>query len=102
MEKQLKAYTYIIICLFRREYDALNKSIEANRRKLQTMESSRSNRLRRFGEHMPALLNAIEEAYRKGHFKHKPRGPLGKIEVVQNLPVLMVTVYKGKRPITGQ
>ncbi|XP_015232238.1 PREDICTED: structural maintenance of chromosomes protein 6-like [Cyprinodon variegatus] len=61
----------------KREYDALNKSIEANRRKLQTMESSRSNRLRRFGEHMPALLNAIEEAYRKGHFKHKPRGPLG-------------------------
>lgn len=43
------------------------------------MESSRSNRLRRFGEHMPTLLNAIEEAHRKGQFKHRPRGPLGKI-----------------------
>ncbi|XP_047244065.1 structural maintenance of chromosomes protein 6-like isoform X2 [Girardinichthys multiradiatus] len=61
----------------KREHDGLKKSIEANKRKLQTMESSRSNRLRRFGEQMPALLNAIEEAYRKGYFKHKPRGPLG-------------------------
>uniref|UniRef100_A0A669DUA3 Structural maintenance of chromosomes protein 6 n=1 Tax=Oreochromis niloticus TaxID=8128 RepID=A0A669DUA3_ORENI len=53
------------------------RSIEANRRNLQTMESSRSNRLRRFGEQMPALLNAIQEAHRRGQFKHRPRGPLG-------------------------
>uniref|UniRef100_G3PC52 Structural maintenance of chromosomes protein 6 n=1 Tax=Gasterosteus aculeatus aculeatus TaxID=481459 RepID=G3PC52_GASAC len=61
----------------RREQEVLQRSIEANRRNLQTMESSRSNRLRRFGEHMPGLLNAIQEAHRKGQFKHKPRGPLG-------------------------
>ncbi|KAL6095967.1 smc6 [Pungitius sinensis] len=61
----------------RREQDVLQRSIEANRRNMQTMESSRSNRLRRFGEHMPGLLNAIQEAHRKGQFKHKPRGPLG-------------------------
>uniref|UniRef100_A0A3P9MZK2 Structural maintenance of chromosomes protein 6 n=1 Tax=Poecilia reticulata TaxID=8081 RepID=A0A3P9MZK2_POERE len=59
------------------EYNGLKKSIEANKRKLQTMKSSRSNRLRRFGEYMPALLSAIEEANSKGHFRHKPRGPLG-------------------------
>uniref|UniRef100_A0A4W6DD73 Structural maintenance of chromosomes protein 6 n=1 Tax=Lates calcarifer TaxID=8187 RepID=A0A4W6DD73_LATCA len=53
------------------------RSIEANRRNLQTMESSRSNRLRRFGDHMPALLTAIDDAHRRGQFKHKPRGPLG-------------------------
>lgn len=57
----------------------LHKSMEANKRNLQTMESSRSNRLRRFGEHMPALLNAIQEAHRKNQFKHKPRGPLGEL-----------------------
>ncbi len=57
----------------------LHKSMEANKRNLQTMESSRSNRLRRFGEHMPALLNAIQEAHRRGQFKHKPRGPLGEL-----------------------
>uniref|UniRef100_A0A668AI50 Structural maintenance of chromosomes protein 6 n=1 Tax=Myripristis murdjan TaxID=586833 RepID=A0A668AI50_9TELE len=41
------------------------------------MESSRSNCLRRFGEHMPALLSSIQEAHRKGQFKQRPRGPLG-------------------------
>ncbi|XP_014328190.1 structural maintenance of chromosomes protein 6 [Xiphophorus maculatus] len=61
----------------RMEYDGLKKSIDTNKRKLQTMKSSRSNRLRRFGEHMPALLSAIEKANSKGHFRHKPRGPLG-------------------------
>ncbi|XP_036941437.1 structural maintenance of chromosomes protein 6 [Acanthopagrus latus] len=61
----------------RREQEMLQRSIDANRRNLQTMESSRSNRLRRFGEHVPALVNAIEEAHKRGQFKHKPRGPLG-------------------------
>ncbi|CAG5928033.1 unnamed protein product [Menidia menidia] len=61
----------------KREYEVLQRSIEANRRNLRTMESSRSNRLRRFGENMPALLSAIQEAHRKSQFKHKPRGPLG-------------------------
>ncbi|KAJ0026850.1 hypothetical protein NQD34_017850 [Periophthalmus magnuspinnatus] len=54
-----------------------DESMVANRRNLQTLESSRSNRLRRFGEHMPALLNAIQEAHRRGQFRHIPRGPLG-------------------------
>uniref|UniRef100_A0A7N6A6B1 Structural maintenance of chromosomes protein 6 n=1 Tax=Anabas testudineus TaxID=64144 RepID=A0A7N6A6B1_ANATE len=61
-------------------YEVLHRSIQANKRNLQTMESSRSNRLRRFGEHMPALLNAIQEAHRRGQFRHKPRGPLGKAQ----------------------
>uniref|UniRef100_A0A8C7RD32 Structural maintenance of chromosomes protein 6 n=1 Tax=Oncorhynchus mykiss TaxID=8022 RepID=A0A8C7RD32_ONCMY len=53
------------------------RSMEAIRRKLQTMEGSRSDRLRRFGEKMPALLAAIEDADRKGQFRKKPVGPLG-------------------------
>lgn len=61
----------------RREQEVLLRGIDANRRNMQTLESSRSNRLRRFGEHMPALLAAVEEAYRKGQFRQKPRGPLG-------------------------
>uniref|UniRef100_A0A674AE64 Structural maintenance of chromosomes protein 6 n=1 Tax=Salmo trutta TaxID=8032 RepID=A0A674AE64_SALTR len=55
----------------------LKRSMEAIRRKLQTMEGSRSDRLRRFGEKMPALLAAIEDADRKGQFRKKPVGPLG-------------------------
>uniref|UniRef100_A0A8D3DEW8 Structural maintenance of chromosomes protein 6 n=1 Tax=Scophthalmus maximus TaxID=52904 RepID=A0A8D3DEW8_SCOMX len=61
----------------KREQEVLQRSIDSNRRNLQTLESSRSNRLRRFGEHMPALLSAIQEAHRRGQFKHKPLGPLG-------------------------
>uniref|UniRef100_A0AAQ6AHZ0 Structural maintenance of chromosomes protein 6 n=1 Tax=Amphiprion ocellaris TaxID=80972 RepID=A0AAQ6AHZ0_AMPOC len=60
-----------------REHSVLQRSIDVNKRNLQTLESSRSNRLRRFGEHMPALLSAIQEAHRKGQFKQRPRGPLG-------------------------
>ncbi|XP_061756608.1 structural maintenance of chromosomes protein 6-like isoform X2 [Nerophis ophidion] len=61
----------------RKEHNILRNSIEANSKHLHTMEGSRSNRLRRFGEQMPALLNAIEDAHKKGQFKHRPRGPLG-------------------------
>ncbi|XP_028295871.1 structural maintenance of chromosomes protein 6 isoform X1 [Gouania willdenowi] len=61
----------------RKEQAALQRSIEANKRNLLMVERSRSNRLQRFGEHMPALLNAIEEAHKRGQFKQKPRGPLG-------------------------
>ncbi|KAM8846096.1 structural maintenance of chromosomes protein 6 isoform 1-T1 [Synchiropus picturatus] len=61
----------------RMEQSNLQKSISANGRRLRTLEGSRSNRLQRFGENMQPLLNAIEEAHRRGQFKHKPRGPLG-------------------------
>ncbi|XP_077414638.1 structural maintenance of chromosomes protein 6 [Vanacampus margaritifer] len=59
------------------EHDTLKRSMEAHHRNLRMMEGSRSNRLRRFGEHMPALLYAIQDAHKQGQFKHKPRGPLG-------------------------
>ncbi|XP_061605240.1 structural maintenance of chromosomes protein 6-like [Phyllopteryx taeniolatus] len=61
----------------RKDYDILKRSMDANSRNLRIMEGSRSNRLRRFGEHMPALLDAIQDAHKRGQFKHKPRGPLG-------------------------
>uniref|UniRef100_A0AAX7TFN8 Structural maintenance of chromosomes protein 6 n=1 Tax=Astatotilapia calliptera TaxID=8154 RepID=A0AAX7TFN8_ASTCA len=75
--QQIDQYQHAISRLKGIEQEVLQRSIEANRRNLQTMESSRSNRLRRFGEQMPALLNAIQESHRRGHFKHRPRGPLG-------------------------
>ncbi|KAM3871241.1 structural maintenance of chromosomes protein 6-like [Diretmus argenteus] len=59
------------------EQDILQRSMNSKRRNLQTMESSRSNRLRRFGEHMPMLLSAIQEAHQSGQFRQRPRGPLG-------------------------
>uniref|UniRef100_A0A668AHV1 Structural maintenance of chromosomes protein 6 n=1 Tax=Myripristis murdjan TaxID=586833 RepID=A0A668AHV1_9TELE len=49
----------------------------SSRAKDELNKMSRSNCLRRFGEHMPALLSSIQEAHRKGQFKQRPRGPLG-------------------------
>ncbi|XP_074541854.1 structural maintenance of chromosomes protein 6 [Halichoeres trimaculatus] len=68
----------------RRDHEGLQRSLDANKRNLQTLQSSRSNRLRRFGEHMPALLSAIDDAYKRGKFKQKPRGPLGHLISLKN------------------
>ncbi|XP_063079288.1 structural maintenance of chromosomes protein 6-like [Engraulis encrasicolus] len=61
----------------RREEQDLTRSISSKENNIRQLEASRTNRLRRFGEHMPALLNAIDEAYAKGMFKRKPVGPIG-------------------------
>uniref|UniRef100_A0A673L885 Structural maintenance of chromosomes protein 6 n=1 Tax=Sinocyclocheilus rhinocerous TaxID=307959 RepID=A0A673L885_9TELE len=45
-------------------------------RKKQLM-ASRSNRLRRFGDHMPELLESINKAFSQGRFIKKPVGPIG-------------------------
>ncbi|XP_059358366.1 structural maintenance of chromosomes protein 6-like [Carassius carassius] len=60
-----------------REKQDLLRAMESKQRDLAAMESSRDNRLCRFGEHMPALLRAIDEADHRGLFRKKPVGPLG-------------------------
>lgn len=60
-----------------RERQDLQRAIDSKQRDLAAMESSRSNRLRRFGEHIPALMEAIDEADRRRKFRRKPVGPLG-------------------------
>uniref|UniRef100_A0A672K115 Structural maintenance of chromosomes protein 6 n=1 Tax=Sinocyclocheilus grahami TaxID=75366 RepID=A0A672K115_SINGR len=55
----------------------LLRAMDSKRRDLAAMESSRENRLCRFGEHMPALLRTIDEADQRGQFRKKPVGPLG-------------------------
>ncbi|XP_073705563.1 structural maintenance of chromosomes protein 6-like [Garra rufa] len=56
------------------ERQGLQQAMESKQRNLASLESSR---LCRFGEQMPALLRAIDEADRRGQFKRKPVGPLG-------------------------
>ncbi|XP_058603859.1 structural maintenance of chromosomes protein 6-like [Onychostoma macrolepis] len=60
-----------------REKQDLLRAMESKQRDLAAMESSRDNQLCRFGQHMPALLKAIDEAHRRGQFRKKPVGPLG-------------------------
>ncbi|XP_074051161.1 structural maintenance of chromosomes protein 6 [Macrotis lagotis] len=61
----------------RQEEDDVQQYLTIKRRHLQQLKETRTNRLKQFGSQVPALLEAIEEAYRKGQFTRKPVGPLG-------------------------
>ncbi|XP_072550789.1 structural maintenance of chromosomes protein 6 isoform X2 [Salminus brasiliensis] len=61
----------------RREDQDLLRSFEAKQREMTALQGVRHGGIRRFGEQMPAFLEAIEEAYRRGQFRKKPVGPLG-------------------------
>ncbi|XP_062864147.1 structural maintenance of chromosomes protein 6 [Trichomycterus rosablanca] len=68
----------------REEYDKLSMeekniqvSLESKLKRIKQLTASRSNRLRRFGDHMPELLESIDKAYAQGRFIKKPVGPIG-------------------------
>ncbi|XP_040848791.1 structural maintenance of chromosomes protein 6 isoform X3 [Ochotona curzoniae] len=60
----------------REELDVTN-ILNYNQRQLKELKDSKTDRLKRFGPHVPALLEAIDDAYRQGRFAYKPVGPLG-------------------------
>uniref|UniRef100_A0A8C9SWB3 Structural maintenance of chromosomes protein 6 n=1 Tax=Scleropages formosus TaxID=113540 RepID=A0A8C9SWB3_SCLFO len=64
-------------CLNEQEERELHRSVEAKQRDLNAMVASRTDKIKRFGERMPALLETINEFHRKGHFRKKPVGPVG-------------------------
>uniref|UniRef100_A0A3Q1HAV8 Structural maintenance of chromosomes protein 6 n=1 Tax=Anabas testudineus TaxID=64144 RepID=A0A3Q1HAV8_ANATE len=53
--------------------------------------ASRSNKLKRFGDHVPNLLGSITEAYATGRFLKKPVGPIGACISLKD-PTLAVAV----------
>ncbi|XP_060677903.1 structural maintenance of chromosomes protein 6-like [Hemiscyllium ocellatum] len=55
----------------------VKQSAESRKERLKELKASRTNQLKRFGENMPALLDAITEAHKQGRFRHEPVGPLG-------------------------
>uniref|UniRef100_A0A4W3I2F4 Structural maintenance of chromosomes protein 6 n=1 Tax=Callorhinchus milii TaxID=7868 RepID=A0A4W3I2F4_CALMI len=61
----------------RREEQDVKNVCESRKRRLKELKASRTDRLERFGENVPSLLNAIEEAHKGGRFRKKPVGPLG-------------------------
>ncbi|KAM4867526.1 structural maintenance of chromosomes protein 6 isoform 1-T1 [Thomomys bottae] len=61
----------------RREELDVKHAMNYNQRQLKELKDSKTDRIKRFGLHVPALLEAIDDAYRRGHFTHKPVGPLG-------------------------
>ncbi|NWI80438.1 SMC6 protein, partial [Dryoscopus gambensis] len=61
----------------RRENSDMQQALDAKQKQLRDLKDSKTNTLKRFGQHMPAFLEAIEMAHKQGHFKKKPLGPLG-------------------------
>uniref|UniRef100_A0AAY4BGW6 Structural maintenance of chromosomes protein 6 n=1 Tax=Denticeps clupeoides TaxID=299321 RepID=A0AAY4BGW6_9TELE len=61
----------------RREEQDIQHSVSSKERNLRAMENSRNSHIRRFGENMPALLAAVDDAHHRRQFRRKPLGPLG-------------------------
>ncbi|KAK1792950.1 hypothetical protein P4O66_001673 [Electrophorus voltai] len=68
----------------REEYDKLSMeekniqvSLESKLKRKNQLQASTSNRLRRFGDHMPELLESVDRAHAQGRFIKKPVGPIG-------------------------
>lgn len=60
----------------------LYKIKEKIRRQLLAFEEQSDNSLSVFGVNIPRLLRRIEEEYKKGRFKEKPRGPIGILRII--------------------
>ncbi|XP_005997583.1 structural maintenance of chromosomes protein 6-like [Latimeria chalumnae] len=61
----------------RREEGDERNIVNSLNKQLKEMKASRTDGLKRFGEHMPAMIAKINEVYKKGLFTKKPVGPLG-------------------------
>lgn len=56
----------------------MRQDLDGKQKHLRELRDSKTNAFKRFGQHMPSLLEEVEKAYRQGQFKYKPVGPLGK------------------------
>lgn len=65
------------LIFFRREELDVKQILNYNQKQLKELKDSKTDRLKRFGPNVPALLEAIDNAYRRGQFTYKPVGPLG-------------------------
>ncbi|XP_014703547.1 structural maintenance of chromosomes protein 6 [Equus asinus] len=72
IEKDKEEHTRI-----KREELDVRHTLNYNQRQLKELKDSKTDRLKRFGPNVPALLEAIDDAYRRGRFTCKPVGPLG-------------------------
>ncbi|OWK63342.1 Structural maintenance of chromosomes protein 6 [Lonchura striata] len=61
----------------RRESSEVQQALDAQQKQLRDLKDSKTNALKRFGPHVPAFLEAVEVAHKRGQFRKKPLGPLG-------------------------
>ncbi|XP_069829239.1 structural maintenance of chromosomes protein 6 [Dendropsophus ebraccatus] len=67
------------------------QKVEALKRQIKELQDGKTDRLRRFGQHIPTLLAEIDEAYKQRHFRVKPIGPIGALIRLKD-PQLVVAV----------
>ncbi len=75
------------VYFFRAELQDAKQAMESTRKRVHNLESSRSNRIRRFGTYVPELLQKIQEGCRRRVFRKPPKGPLGFI-LTQNFKAM--------------
>ncbi|XP_043830639.1 structural maintenance of chromosomes protein 6-like [Dromiciops gliroides] len=61
----------------RKEESYMQQILDYKQQQLNQLKEYKFDPLKRFGSQIPALLEAIEDAYRQGQFTFKPIGPLG-------------------------
>ncbi|KAM9354821.1 structural maintenance of chromosomes protein 6 [Pholidichthys leucotaenia] len=66
-------------------------SYESKLKRKNQLLASRSNKLKRFGDHMPDMMAVINDALATGHFIKKPLGPIGACITLKD-PTLAVAV----------
>lgn len=72
-----KSNVQTLFVFTRLEERNIQASYESKLKRRNQLLASRSNKLKRFGDHVPELLGSISEAYSTGRFVKKPIGPIG-------------------------
>ncbi|XP_047249227.1 structural maintenance of chromosomes protein 6 isoform X2 [Girardinichthys multiradiatus] len=73
------------------EAKSVQFAYESKLKRKNQLLASRSNKLKRFGDHVPDLIAAINDACAAGHFIKKPIGPIGACISLKD-PTLAVSV----------
>uniref|UniRef100_A0A7N8XDP7 Structural maintenance of chromosomes protein 6 n=1 Tax=Mastacembelus armatus TaxID=205130 RepID=A0A7N8XDP7_9TELE len=89
----IQFYTYIqtLFEFTRLEEKNIQASYESKLKRKNQLLASRSNKLKRFGDSVPDLLDSITEAHVSGRFVKKPVGPIGSCISLKD-PTLAVAV----------
>ena len=70
------SFYLVVSSLGRRQVSSLSHKISEQQATIRRLQSARTDRLRGFGEWMPQLIQAINQAGKQ--FSQKPIGPIGK------------------------
>lgn len=97
-----KSNVQTLFVFTRLEERNIQASYESKLKRRNQLLASRSNKLKRFGDHVPELLGSISEAYSTGRFVKKPIGPIGDLRLLWfSLPRSGINEIRGLLDILG-